>query len=202
MVRGLARLDRSPLLRPVSRLGMRLLFDRLAPDWERIREDPIYRENYERGLLELPRRFPQLRRPPETVLDVACGTGLAAGVLRRRFPQAWIVGTDIAPRMVAIARRMVPGAEFAVAGSDRLPFDDGTFQLVTTLDGIFEVAELARVCAPGGAVFIAYTHHEIPVRRSLHELAAELQTAGLTAVADDSMGAQWIWAWKRGGALQ
>lgn len=195
----LTQLDGVPALRPVARLGMRILFDRLAPDWERIRDgDPAHREGYERGLGELPRRFPQLRRPPSTILDVACGTGLACGVLRARFPTAWIVGTDIAPKMVTLAHRLVPGTEFLVARSDQIPFNDGGFELVTSLDGIFEISELARVCAPGGAMFLTYTHSDIPVRRPLPELAAEAQAHGFTVITDDTRGSHYLWALKTG----
>src|SRR5215472_17372857 len=41
----------------------------------------------------------------DSVLDVACGTGIAARVARERVgPNARIVGVDVAPAMLAVAR--------------------------------------------------------------------------------------------------
>src|SRR5262245_55652817 len=45
----------------------------------------------------------------DSVIDVACGTGIVARVARERLgPDARIVGVDVAPAMLAVARRVDP----------------------------------------------------------------------------------------------
>lgn len=107
-----------------------------------------------------------------SALDLACGTGDIAYALARQG--AYVVGLDLVPRMIALARRK--GAEkggqsrffpeegktgtvplFLVGDMMALPFPDATFDLVTTGYGLRNVprlepalAEIARVLRPGG----------------------------------------------------
>src|SRR5215831_2408384 len=50
-------------------------------------------------------RLALIRLQPATVLDAGCGTGEALGELRARYPEATLVGLDLAVNMVAAARR-------------------------------------------------------------------------------------------------
>lgn len=189
-VRVLTRVSTVPALRPIGEAGMRALFDNVAPNWDRIRSEPEYREAFERALDDLPRHLPAARRPM-SVLDVACGTGMATALLRQRFPRASVTGIDISPKMVELARSAVPGAEFVVASSASLPFEDARFGLVTTLDGVFEVHELIRVCAEGGVVMIVYSlGSRCPVARSVDDIAAAMEQAGMETVVD--RGSSWV----------
>lgn len=195
-VRTLTRMTATPALRPLGAAGMRMLFDRLADDWEKIRADPVYRDAFKAGLEALPRQFPQLQRRPERVLDVACGTGIATAMLRERLHEADILGIDISPQMIEHARKLVPNVRFEVASTLDLPYGDATFDLVTSLDGIFVVAELARVTAHGGAIVLVYSRGaHIPVARPLEQLATEARAAGLQCITDAS-SAWWLWAMK------
>lgn len=98
-------------------------------------------------------------RPGERLLDVACGTGPVA--LRAATLGANATGVDLAPSMVAEARaaaeRAAVAATFVVADAERLPYGDGSFDVVVSAQGVMfaldhrrAAAELARVCAPGG----------------------------------------------------
>jgi SAM-dependent methyltransferase len=97
------------------------------------------------------------------VLDLACGTGrLTRRLVERGFE---VVAADSSPAMLramlanlaptSAARRPVP----VVADAFRLPFADGGFDAVVAMRLLFHyaevgpiVAEMARVCRPGGAV--------------------------------------------------
>ncbi|MCW2949828.1 MAG: ubiquinone/menaquinone biosynthesis methyltransferase [Thermoleophilia bacterium] len=171
------------MLRPAAELGMRVMFDHLSENWEVIRADPTYRDGFREALRYLPRGF-----RPRRVLDVACGTGQATSVLLERWPGVRVTGTDISPRMVETARKLVPDAAFATASVHKLPFDDGAFDLVTALDGVIDLAEMLRVLHRKGRLLVVYSHQgTTPVSRSLDELARDVRQ--LDAYADVHAGA-------------
>jgi SAM-dependent methyltransferase len=131
---------------------LRRQFDRLAAGWE-ARLGP-------EALLPLDAALDRLSSPPRRVLDLGTGTGKAARVVAKRFPQAEVVGVDLSPAMIEEARKVLPGelsgrVRFEVADASRLPFEDGAFDLVVLLNMIPFFGELARVTAPGGRVAAA-----------------------------------------------
>lgn len=108
-----------------------------------------------------------LRQSPESVLDVATGTGDLAIAVGRALPAAALTGVDLSPRMLRIGQEKVaarfPGREFPMLEGDaeRLPFADASFGAVTCGFGVrnFEnlprgLAEMYRVLRPGGRVYI------------------------------------------------
>ena len=56
----------------------------------------------------------QLRPGPARVLDAACGPGNVSRYLMAQRPDLELLGIDLAPRMVELAREAVPDARFAV----------------------------------------------------------------------------------------
>lgn len=96
---------------------------------------------------------------PQRILDGGCGTGYGASLLRQRWPDALVVGCDLAPAMArqAQARGIAP-----VCGDlERLPFAEGSFDLVWSSLALqwcqptLVYAELLRVLAPGGRLVFA-----------------------------------------------
>ena len=55
-----------------------------------------------------------LRQGPARVLDAACGAGNVSRYLMTQRPDLDLLGIDLAPRMVELAREAVPSAHFAV----------------------------------------------------------------------------------------
>lgn len=101
--------------------------------------------------------------PDASVLDVACGTGkLSAALAQQVGPFGRVVGIDLAPVMIDIARgayRDLVQLEFQVGNALALPFADGEFDAATIAFGLrnlsdFEAGfrEMARVVRPGGWV--------------------------------------------------
>lgn len=102
------------------------------------------------------------------VLDVGCGAGSALRLLDERVGfERTPVGIDFASTVLARAHRAARNAErpyeFARAAATRLPFRDGTFDLVLSGyvaarlddDEVQEFArEVRRVLAPGGLALI------------------------------------------------
>jgi SAM-dependent methyltransferase len=93
------------------------------------------------------------------LLDVACGSGLAASFARRRGAE--VSGIDASGALLSIARDRVPDATFREASMFELPFDDATFDVATSFNGIWfgndeALYEIRRVLRPGGAVALTF----------------------------------------------
>jgi len=99
--------------------------------------------------------------PGARVLDLGCGIGRLSAELAGRFTE--VVGGDVSPEMIAVARRMhadKPGLRFeSNSGVDLADFEDGAFAMVFSysvlphippdvLEGYF--LEIGRVLRPGG----------------------------------------------------
>jgi ubiquinone/menaquinone biosynthesis C-methylase UbiE len=74
--------------------------------------------------------------PGDRVLDVGCGTGTQAiAAWRRTQPGGSVVGVDISPNMLAVARGKARRAGFDIASQHadaaRLPFEGDQFDVVT-----------------------------------------------------------------------
>jgi ubiquinone/menaquinone biosynthesis C-methylase UbiE len=101
----------------------------------------------------------------ERILDVGCGTGVFATQILRRFPDTQVWGLDLSAGMLARAQTRAPmtaGRLHLVQGdSERLPFADDSFDVVTCIHSFHHyprqdrvVAEMHRVLRPGGRLFI------------------------------------------------
>lgn len=101
------------------------------------------------------------------VVDVATGTGLVLAALsglsgpadREPVP---LVGVDLSPGMLAVARQRLPEALLLRADAMALPLAGASTSLITCVTGLHlvadpaaVVAEWARVVRPGGAVVTA-----------------------------------------------
>jgi trans-aconitate 2-methyltransferase len=66
---------------------------------------------------------------PESVVDLGCGPGNSTRVLRRRWPEAHIIGLDSSAKMIDAARSQEPDATWILSGiEDWSP--DGDFDVV------------------------------------------------------------------------
>jgi SAM-dependent methyltransferase len=117
-------------------------------------------------LLRIARR--QLGDPGRVeALDVGCGIGLTDRYLEGRFGS--LTGVDVSPGVLERAEQANPWARYVLYDGERLPFDDGSFELTfaVCVVQVIEpprrpgfVAELARVTRPGGLV-VAFEHNPV-----------------------------------------
>jgi SAM-dependent methyltransferase len=98
----------------------------------------------------------------DRVLDLACGSGLAMELATLRG--ATVAGIDASSRLVAVARQRLPESDIRVGDMLALPWDDGSFDVVTSFRGIWgttpdALAEARRVLVPGGRLgFTVWGH--------------------------------------------
>jgi SAM-dependent methyltransferase len=117
--------------------------------------------------------------PGERVLDVACGTGIVSRTVAKRVsPNGTVVGVDLNPGMLSVARSVVltdarSGAslQWQEANADKLPFPDESFNVVYCQLGLQFFAdragalrEMHRVLGSQGRLALMVWHdiHESP----------------------------------------
>jgi SAM-dependent methyltransferase len=153
--RGLTRMvARAPWTWPLMRRLVRGFFDRSAGGWdERVRPDAP------EHLAALAAAVARLQASPARALDLGTGTGAGALWLARQFPDARVTGVDISEAMIEQARAKLPSefsgrVEFVVGDAERLPFRDGSLDLVAQISVPVFFDEVARVLAPRGYVVV------------------------------------------------
>lgn len=119
---------------------------------------------------------------PETVLDIATGTGDFAIETLRLNPEK-VVGIDISEGMLDVGRKKIERLghqhkiELQQADSENLPFETQTFDAITVGFGVrnFEnlekgLSEMLRVLNPGGvAVILEFSKpKKFPVKQGYH----------------------------------
>lgn len=93
-----------------------------------------------------------------TLLEVPVGTGVLTMPVYRTLPRAKITCLDYSPDMMQRARRRAPdNVRFVQGDVGALPFEDGSFDVVLSLNGFHAFpdkeaawAETLRVLKPGG----------------------------------------------------
>jgi SAM-dependent methyltransferase len=112
---------------------------------------PVHARIIERARAHMPRK---VRR----ALDAGCGAGISTRALSPLAERC--VGIEPAVRMLALGATVAPGAVFAAAAAEALPFLDASMDLIAAagslnyvrLDAFFK--EAARVLAPAGRLLV------------------------------------------------
>lgn len=152
------------------------------------------------------RRFVDFAHPQkgDLLLDVCCGTGTLTSLLAEKvFPGGQVIGVDLSPGMLRIAREKIAGtiAAFGRANTEQLPFRDSRFAKAFISLALHEMPEIARqntlkeiyrTLTPEGRLFILdYSLPERWLWRSLLRLWVKLfeeESAGKLVLKGDLMG--------------
>jgi len=146
----------------MTTMGSGAMFDNIAARYDllnRILSFGLDHSWRRRALRRLSGAMPDRAR----ILDLATGTGDAALYLRKRCPDAEVIGVDPSANMLEIARQKALGKniEFALGDAEHLDFPPGGFDGACICFGIRNVpdrakglAEVRRVMRPGGRLSI------------------------------------------------
>jgi 2-polyprenyl-3-methyl-5-hydroxy-6-metoxy-1,4-benzoquinol methylase len=113
-----------------------------------------------------------VKAAPKTVLDVGCGEGVLTQQWSRRVER--IVGIDLEDPAIQAewAKRQAPNLEYRVMKAERLPFEEGQFELAAAIEVLehvpdpeHTVAQMARV-ARGGHLLVSVPRE--PLWRALN----------------------------------
>ena len=120
--------------------------------------------------------------PGDRVLDIACGTGIVARLARERLGDSgYVVGVDVSPQMIGVARTVAPRVNWRQGNAGQLPIESGErFTVVTCQQGLQffpdkpqAVREMRRAIAPGGRLLVAVWRSldDNPFFRDAHRVA-------------------------------
>jgi SAM-dependent methyltransferase len=179
---------RSPLAWRLLRRPTRAFFDRAGPGWDQC----IAPTGQHLAALEA--AVDRLERPPERILDLGTGSGVAALMLARRFPEAKVTGVDVSEGMIEVAREkldeeLADRVEFAVADAADLPYEADSFDLVAQVSVAVFFDEIARVLRPGGhAVVVSSLGAATPFHTPPRTLDRGFRQRGMEPVDEGAAG--------------
>ncbi|MCL2786229.1 MAG: class I SAM-dependent methyltransferase [Methanomassiliicoccaceae archaeon] len=163
-------------------------------------------------------KIPDGRR--ERILDIGCGGGMLISLLSAMHRDAEIYGIDISEESVAMTRKV--NAELVDSGRCRvsldsvseLPFEEGSFDLVTAFETYFfwpdlddDIVKAAAMVADGGCFVIVsetYPHPMFKERndeiirsygldlRENDEMTAMLKDCGLSVTVHEIEERNWV----------
>jgi ubiquinone/menaquinone biosynthesis C-methylase UbiE len=178
-------------------------YDLAAPYYDDWKWQQFWKATEQPVVLDELFRFAAERNGHAELVDVGCGTGNYLAAVEDGFRR--VVGIDLSPKMLSVARHRLAGKELVRGDATALPFGAGQFDciLCTRVLSHIErpwlaIAEMARVIRAGGLLLISdvsaahsYEHTKLPAgdfrvlaRTFKHPLSAVMSyalNAGLSA---------------------
>ena len=132
-------------------------------------------------------------------LEIGCGSGVVLGALRESLPSLRLVGGELYPEALEIARRRLPDTELVELDARRLPYN-GEFDVVGAFDVLEHIDEdeavleqMVAAARPRGGMLVLVPQHpwlwskhdEIVEHRRRYtrkELLAKAERAGIEVV--------------------
>lgn len=157
-----------PTLAPAASDRVRAAYDSVARDYDAALRDELATKPLDRALL---RGFLELCGEG-TVADVGCGPGHVTRFLAQHHPE--VIGVDLSPEMVAVARGRAPELTFEEGSMLDLPFADDAWAGAVSLYAVIHLdadqrrhamVEFARVIRPGGWLLVSFHVEDADHRR-------------------------------------
>jgi SAM-dependent methyltransferase len=135
-------------------------YDRIAEEYAARFFGELAHKPLDRALLDA---FADEVRELGTVADIGCGPGQIGRYLHDRGLA--VIGIDLSPQMVALARRLSPQMQFRQGSMLALDLDDGSLGGIVAFYSIIHIPpehlsqalrEFHRVLAPGGLALLSF----------------------------------------------
>jgi ubiquinone/menaquinone biosynthesis C-methylase UbiE len=134
----------------------------------------------------------------DIILDVGCGGGRTVSKLAARVSLGKVCGIDYSPDSVAASRRKNARAiaagrvEIQQGSVSKLPFPDGSFDLITAVETHFfwpdlpaDMREVFRVLKPGGSFIAIVEVYKGALRMAEHLSRNNAEQAGMNLLSVD-----------------
>jgi len=159
-----------------SEAEVRDFFDKVAPEWEKIREgyydESIKSKIFEMGILD--KSF--------TVMDIGCGDGYISRAVARSVRK--VIAVDISREMLRELEKKakesgIENIRTVESDGQDIPVDDDSIDIIFAsmyLHHIEEpdiaVKEISRLLKPGGIAFLAdfHEHNNMELKEKMHDL--------------------------------
>jgi SAM-dependent methyltransferase len=135
-------------------------YDQVADEYVSRIYHELKHKPLDRGLLD---RFAQEARGSGPVCDLGCGPGHVTRYLHEQGVP--VLGIDLSPRMVVLARKLNPGIEFQQGNMASLDVQDGSWAGIVAFYSIIHLPrpqvvpvlqEFRRVLQPNGLLLLAF----------------------------------------------
>ncbi len=106
----------------------------------------------------------QIKLDKPAILELACGPGNVTSFLQNCFPESRILGIDLAPKMIEIARIQLPDVDFRVMDVREISLLNSKFDAVmcsfclpflSKADTAKLIADCAVCLNPGGVLYVS-----------------------------------------------
>ena len=134
-----------------------------------------------------------IKNKPQKILDLCTGTGFAAFMALKHFPDALVIGVDQSTTMIEIADSKVDSLDagrinFDFGNAAKLGYKDEEFDLIITSNAPVYLAEAARVLRRGGDIIVTYSFGGDAFPNAKKEISSLLNENGLHLINLDNIG--------------
>jgi SAM-dependent methyltransferase len=135
-------------------MGRRIDYDKIAKRYD---SNPLRRKQIDADLLFYWQNLKEEERNDFAALDMGCGTGSQLATNRAELKDMRLVGIDLSPSMLEIAKTKADEVEWVLGDVSKMPFKNGEFNYISSqfqfhhvVDQQKALSEAYRVLKPKG----------------------------------------------------
>lgn len=123
--------------------NIKKLFNNIATDYDKLNDIMTFGW-HKKIKIDVIKKCKKQNQNPSKILDLCCGTGDMAGLLKKTYKQSEIIGVDFSGNMLNIARGKYTDIEFLEADCTDLPFEDNSFDVCVISFGLRNMEDLDK----------------------------------------------------------
>ena len=134
-----------------------------------------------------------IENTPQMILDLCTGTGFAAFMALKRFPNASVTGIDQSASMIKIASGKVKPLDearinFEFGNAAKLLYENETYDLVITSNAPVYLSEAVRILKPTGNILVTFSFGGDAFANTEYDIKCLLDKNGVTLIKLISIG--------------